>query len=102
MNESSIEFIRQHWELIFHPAAGDFAPLIERSVLASVVLIVRELEKDDWRTIGELVEGTGIGTDTVTQITSALNGRLFEKFTCPEPGRGREVAVRLMPRLPAP
>lgn len=96
MKQESIAFIRQHWRLLYHPNAGDFTVLFERSVLNSVQRIIDQLDHDEWRTISELAEGSNLGKDSIMQITSALNGELFEKFPCPELGRGREVAVKLL------
>lgn len=64
------------------------------------MLIVDALSKDDWLTIGELSEDTGLGPDSISQVTSALP-ELFEKFPCPEEKRGREVAIRLRVAIPA-
>lgn len=93
MNQNSVDFIKQNWELLLHPSAADFSPLIEQSVLRSVLLIVRLLDRDEWLTISEIVEATGLGEDTVTQVTSALKGQLFDKFPCPEGGKKTAIAL---------
>lgn len=95
MNKNSINFVRQHWRLLHHPSAGDFLPLIEQSVLSSLQLIVKQLEKNEWFTVSELAEYTGLSLDVVIQLTSAVDGQLVDKFQCPEEGRHRETAVSL-------
>jgi hypothetical protein len=80
---------------LIHPSAKDFEPLIRRSVLNSVLLIVHQLQnREGWLTISELAEYTELGPDTIGQITSLIP-ELFQKFPCPEHGRGREVAILL-------
>jgi DNA-binding MarR family transcriptional regulator len=98
MNSASLRFIKQNWQLIFHKSAKDFQPVIDKTSLASLQAIVTVLKRDNWRTLNELAEVTGLNKTTVAEITAALERELFERFLCPDPDRGRgdEVAVGLL------
>ncbi|NJM68540.1 MAG: hypothetical protein HC851_24190 [Acaryochloris sp. RU_4_1] len=79
MNQKTLDFIKNHWQILIDPAAERFAAVIDASPLASVAAITTELQHQGTLSIEDLAERTGLNRNSIAQITRLLEGKLFER-----------------------
>jgi hypothetical protein len=79
MNEETLNFIAENWQLILKPSAAEFTALIERSPLQSVMILMDEL-RDEPLTLQELSDRARLHPNSVASITRALEGKLFSSI----------------------
>ncbi|NJR54618.1 MAG: hypothetical protein HC768_08410 [Acaryochloris sp. CRU_2_0] len=79
MNQKTLDFIKNHWQILIDPAAKRFADVIDASPLACVAVIATELQHQGTLTIQELAERTRLNENTIAQVTRVLEGKLFER-----------------------
>jgi hypothetical protein len=78
MNQQTLDFISNHWQLLLHSNVNEFSPLVSSSSLQSVALILNALRSGSLTTI-ELSDCTGLHPNSISSITRVLDGKLFDR-----------------------
>ncbi|MCG9890927.1 MAG: hypothetical protein MH252_07615 [Thermosynechococcaceae cyanobacterium MS004] len=76
MNSKTLAFIKANWALLLNPNVGEFAALIHRSPLQSVVEIMDELSNEPL-TIQVLSDRLRMHPNSVAAITRILENKIF-------------------------
>jgi hypothetical protein len=79
MNQKTLDFISEHWQLLLNPSAHEFSSIISASPLQSVSLIMAALS-DGPLTLQQLSDRTGLHLNSVKSITRILEGKLCDRI----------------------
>jgi hypothetical protein len=93
LNQQTLNFISEHWELLLNPSIQEFSTLISASPLQSVALILNSL-RDRPLTLQQLSDRTGLHPNSVKSVTRVLEGKLFDR-TPQGSGKGASTLISL-------
>lgn len=82
MESITIDYIKEHWEILLNPNAEQFASVIDASPFQSTARIMDALRTEPRPlSVQELCDRTGLHANTIRSVVRALKGKLFESYS---------------------